>query len=250
MRGFYPTLESNYALHRRSRLLRCVGTAGYGEAERNAQGEAMMRTQKTTIVVADADPQFLRLMTYHLRLEGYQVLSASDGEQALEHIRMNMPDLVVLDMALPKLDGLRVCQCMRECSAVPVIFVTALSTDRDKVRGLDGGADDYLTKPFSVDELLARVRALLRRAALTALARLSRREQVDDVPVKTTLGELTVDYAQHLVTLAGREVVLTAIEYHLLAVVINRLRRKLEPYPSHPRYLLTRVGVGYLLTAP
>ncbi len=242
----------------------------------------MMRKQKTTVVVADDDPQFLRLMTYHLRLEGYQVLSARDGEQALEHIRMNMPDLVVLDMALPKLDGLRVCQRMREFSAVPVIFVTALSTDRDKVRGLDGGADDYLTKPFSADELLARVRALLRRAALTALARLSRREQVDDVPVKTALGDLTVDYAQHLVTLAGREVVLTAIEYHLLAilaqhagqvvtqevllesiwgkeyvreshllaVVINRLRRKLEPYPSHPRYLLTRVGVGYLLTTP
>ncbi len=108
----------------------------------------MMRKQKMT--VADADPQFLRLMTYHLRLEGYQVLSASDGEQALEHIRMNMPDLVVLDVALPKLDGLRVCQRMREFSAVPVIIVTALSADQDKVRGLDGGADDYLTKPFRV----------------------------------------------------------------------------------------------------
>ena len=166
----------------------------------------MMRKQKTTVVVADADPQFLRLLTYHLRLDGYQICSASDGEQALEHIRMNMPDLVVLDVVLPKLDRLRVCQHVREFSAVPVIFVTALSEDQDKVRGLDVGADDYLTKPFSVDELLARIRALLRRRTLTAHARLSRREQTGDVPGKTILGDLTVDYIQHQVTLAGREV--------------------------------------------
>jgi DNA-binding response OmpR family regulator len=221
-------------------------------------------------------------MTHYLRLEGYQVLSASDGEQALGHTRMHTPDLVVLDVALPKLDGLLVCQRMREFSAVPVIFVTTLSEDQDKVRSLDGGADDYLTKPFSVDELLARMRALLRRAALTAYAQLSGRAQADDVLAKTALGKLTVDYTQHLVTLAGREVVLTPIEYrllailahharqvvtqevllesiwgkkyirerHLLAVVINRLRRKLEPVPSYPRYLLTRAGVGYLLTGP
>ena len=221
-------------------------------------------------------------MTHYLRLEGYQVLSASDGEQALGHTRMHTPDLVVLDVALPKLDGLLVCQRMREFSAVPVIFVTTLSEDQDKVRSLDGGADDYLTKPFRVDELLARRRALLRRAALTAYAQLSGRAQADDVLAKTALGKLTVDYTQHLVTLAGREVVLTPIEYrllailahharqvvtqevllesiwgkkyirerHLLAVVINRLRRKLEPVPSYPRYLLTRAGVGYLLTGP
>lgn len=221
-------------------------------------------------------------MTHYLRLEGYQVLSASDGKQALGHTRMHTPDLVVLDVALPKLDGLLVCQRMREFSAVPVIFVTTLSEDQDKVRSLDGGADDYLTKPFSVDELLARMRALLRRAALTAYAQLSGRAQADDVLAKTVLGKLTVDYTQHLVTLAGREVVLTPIEYrllailahhawqvvtqevllesiwgkkyirerHLLAVVINRLRRKLEPVPSYPRYLLTRAGVGYLLTGP
>lgn len=221
-------------------------------------------------------------MTHYLRLEGYQVLSASDGEQALGHTRMHTPDLVVLDVALPKLDGLLVCQRMREFSAVPVIFVTTLSEDQDKVRSLDGGVDDYLTKPFSVDELLARRRALLRRAALTAYAQLSGRAQADDVLAKTALGKLTVDYTQHLVTLAGREVVLTPIEYrllailahharqvvtqevllesiwgkkyirerHLLAVVINRLRRKLEPVPSYPRYLLTRAGVGYLLTGP
>jgi DNA-binding response OmpR family regulator len=221
-------------------------------------------------------------MTHYLRLEGYQVLSASGGEQALGHTRMHTPDLVVLDVALPKLDGLLVCQRMREFSAVPVIFVTTLSEDQDKVRSLDGGVDDYLTKPFSVDELLARRRALLRRAALTAYAQLSGRAQADDVLAKTALGKLTVDYTQHLVTLAGREVVLTPIEYrllailahharqvvtqevllesiwgkkyirerHLLAVVINRLRRKLEPVPSYPRYLLTRAGVGYLLTGP
>jgi DNA-binding response OmpR family regulator len=242
----------------------------------------MMRTQKTTVVVADADPQFLRLMTYHLRLEGYQVLSASDGEQALEDIRMHTPALVILDVVLPKLDGWEVCQSVREFSTVPIIFVTPFSRVQDKVHGLDSGADDYLTKPFSADELLARARALLRRAALTTHARLSLHERADDLPAKTTLGDLTVDYAQHQVTLTGREIALTPKEYHLLAILaqhagwvvpqdallesvwgkeyvgeshllqvsINRLRCKLEPDPSHPRYLLTKVGVGYLLTSP
>jgi DNA-binding response OmpR family regulator len=241
-----------------------------------------MRTQKTTVVVADADPQFLRLMTHHLRLEGYQVLSASDGEQALVAICMHTSDLVMLDVALPILDGGEVCRRVREFSTVPIILVTAFNGVQDKIHGLDGGADDYLTKPFSADELLARARALLRRAAVTAQARLSLPGHAGDVPAKTTLGDLAVDYARQLVTLAGREIALTPTEYqllailaqhagwvvpqdallecvwgkqypggsHLLAVSISRLRRKLEPDPDHPRYLLTRAHMGYLLAHP
>jgi len=123
-----------------------------------------MPAKKTTVLTADDDPQLLRLMTRNLQLEGYEVLAASDGQQALEQIEMKVPDLVLLDVMMPKLDGFTVCHKVREFSSVPIIIVTARGQDQDKIRGLDLGADDYLTKPFSVDELLARVRAVLRRA--------------------------------------------------------------------------------------
>src|SRR5438034_5495858 len=123
-----------------------------------------MPAKKTTILAADDDPQLLRLMTRNLQLEGYDILAASDGQQALEQIEHNAPDLVLLDVMMPKMDGFSVCQRVREFSSVPIIIVTARGQDQDKVRGFNLGADDYLTKPFSVDELLARVRAVLRRA--------------------------------------------------------------------------------------
>src|SRR5258708_39032654 len=126
-----------------------------------------MPAKKTTILAADDDPQLLRLMTRNLQLEGYEVLGASDGQQALELIESTPPDLVLLDVMMPKMDGYTVCYRVREFSAVPIIIVTARGQDQDKVRGLDLGADDYLTKPFSVDELLARVRAVLPRAPVT-----------------------------------------------------------------------------------
>src|SRR5437870_13638237 len=126
-----------------------------------------MPAKKTTIFAADDDPQLLRLMTRNLQLEGYDVLAASDGLQALELIESNSLDLVLLDVMMPKMDGFTVCYRVREFSAVPIIIITARGQDQDKVRGLDLGADDYLTKPFSVDELLARVRAVLRRAQFT-----------------------------------------------------------------------------------
>ena len=176
---------------------------------------------------------------------------------------------------MPKMDGFTVCQRVREFSTVPIIIVTARGQDQDKVRGLDLGADDYLTKPFSVDELLARVRAVLRRAQFATS------EHANAVGSTATIGDLTLDYAQHLVTLSGKEVPLTPIEYrilaylaqnvgrvltqdlllehvwgaeylgesHMLQVNMNRLRRKLEADPTHPRYLLTKVGVGYFLAA-
>lgn len=233
-----------------------------------------MPAKKTTILTADDDPQLLRLVMRNLQLEGYDVLVASDGKQALEQIETHQPDLVLLDVMMPKMDGFMVCERVREFSAVPIIIVTARGQDQDKIRGLDLGADDYLTKPFSVDELLARVRAVLRRTQFMA--------NNQAVTTRTiTFGELSIDFTQHLVTMAGREVLLTPIEYriisylalnagrvvtqdllldhvwgaeyvgesHMLQVNVNRLRRKLEADPTHPRYILTKVGIGYFLAA-
>ncbi len=234
-----------------------------------------MPVKKTTIVAADDDPQLLRLMTRNLEFEGYEVLPASNGVLALEQIEAHGPNLVLLDVMMPRMDGFTVCQRVREFSSVPIIIVTARGQDQDKVHGLDLGADDYLTKPFSVDELLARVRAVLRRAQFTA------NEQAHVLRTTITIGDLVVDYGQHLITMAGAEVPLTPIEYrilaylaqnagrvvtqdlllehvwgseylgesHMLQVNINRLRRKIEADPMHPRYILTKVGVGYLLAA-
>jgi DNA-binding response OmpR family regulator len=234
-----------------------------------------MPAKKTTILAADDDPQLLRLITRNLQLEGYDVLAASDGLQALELIENNSPDLVLLDVMMPRMDGFTVCYRVREFSSVPIIIVTARGQDQDKVRGLDLGADDYLTKPFSVDELLARVRAVLRRSQFTA------REYNQGLRATTATGGLVIDYSQHIVTLNGREIALTPTEYriiaylaqnvgrvvtqdlllehvwgpeylgesHMLQVNINRLRHKLEVDATQPRYILTKVGVGYLLAA-
>ena len=234
-----------------------------------------MPVKKTTILTADDDPQLLRLVARNLQLEDYDVLTASDGKHALEQIEQHAPDLVLLDVMMPKMDGFTVCQRVREFSAVPIIIVTARGQDQDKVRGLDLGADDYLTKPFSIEELLARVRAVLRRAQFTAS------EQALAMRTTTTIGELAIDFAQHLVRIGEREIELTPTEYrilaylaqnsgrvmtqdlllehvwgseyvgegHMLQVNINRLRHKIEPDPMHPRYILTKVGIGYLLAA-
>src|SRR5713101_821343 len=159
-----------------------------------------MPVKKTTILAADDDPQLLRLVTRNLQLEGYEVRAASDGQQALELIEQQVPDLVLLDVMMPKMDGFTVCHRVREFSSVPIIIVTARGQDQDKVRGLDLGADDYLTKPFSVDELLARVRAVLRRSQITS------REGAQGLQATAITGDLAIDYSQHLVTLAGKEV--------------------------------------------
>jgi len=234
-----------------------------------------MPAKKTTILAADDDPQLLRLITRNLQLEGYDVLAASDGQQALELIENNAPDLVLLDVMMPRMDGFTVCYRVREFSSVPIIIITARGQDQDKVRGLDLGADDYLTKPFSVDELLARVRAVIRRSQFTA------REYTQGLRATTATGSLVIDYSQHIVTLHGREILLTPTEYriiaylaqnvgrvvtqdlllehvwgqeylgesHMLQVNINRLRRKLEIDATQPHYILTKVGVGYSLAA-
>lgn len=235
-----------------------------------------MPAKKTSVIAADDDPQLLRLVTRNLQMDGYDVTAVSDGQQALEQVEAHMPDLVLLDLMMPKLDGFTVLQRVREFSNLPIIILTARGADQDKIRGLDLGADDYLTKPFSVDELLARVRAVLRRSQSNAHNDVGHGAQAT-----TTLGDLTIDYGQRRVTMAGREIELTPVEYrvlaylaqnagrvitqdlllthvwgeeyegesHLLQVNVNRLRRKLEPDPAHPRYLLTKTGVGYMLAS-
>ncbi|MBV9615121.1 MAG: response regulator transcription factor [Ktedonobacteraceae bacterium] len=231
-----------------------------------------MPARKTTILTADDDPQLLRLIARNLQLEDYEVLTATDGELALKLIEAHAPDAVLLDVMMPKMDGFTVCHRVREFSTVPIVLVTARGQDQDKIRGLDLGADDYLTKPFSVDELLARVRAVLRRSQFMA-------NEAASPGLPQTIGDLSIDYAQHLVTMSGCEVALTPIEYrlltylaqnagrivtqdlllshvwgpeyagesHMLQVNINRLRHKIEVDPAHPRYIRTKVGIGYLL---
>jgi DNA-binding response OmpR family regulator len=230
-----------------------------------------MPEKKTTILIVDDDLQLLQLVALNLELEGYAVLLAGDGQQALTQIETHVPDLVLLDVMMPRMNGFAVCHRVREFSTVPIIIITAQGRSQDKVRGLDLGADDYLTKPLNMDELLARVRAVLRRAQVTE----------DERALRTamTIGDLTIDFGQQLVLMAGRKVVLTPTEYrlladlarnagcivpqdlllervwgkeyvgehHMLQVNINRLRHKLEVDPAHPRYLLTEAGVGYLL---
>ena len=234
-----------------------------------------MPVKKLTILTADDDPQLLRLVTRNLQLEGYDVVPVSDGQQALDQIEAQKFDLVILDIMMPKLDGFTVCERVREFSSVPIIIVTARGQDQDKIRGLDIGADDYLTKPFSVEELLARVRAVTRRSQLSS------NQDGQILRPTVTIGDLAIDFAQHRATLAGQELELTPIEYrllaylgqnvgrvvtqdlllehvwgeeyagesHLLQVNMNRLRRKIEVDPTHPRYLLTKTGVGYLLAS-
>jgi len=205
------------------------------------------------------------LVKLYLDRDGYRVFTAYDGTEALRLARESHPDLIVLDLMLPGVDGLRVCRTIREESDVPIIMLTAKTTDRDKLTGLDLGADDYVAKPFSPRELAARVRAVLRRLP------------GERGPDKVEHGELTVDFLKHETSLAGRPMNLTAVEFKLLGVLarepgrvfsraqliekalgydfngfdrtidvhILKLRRKLEPDPNHPRYIKTVYGAGY-----
>jgi DNA-binding response OmpR family regulator len=232
-----------------------------------------MPAKKMTILVADDELKLLRLVTRNLELDGYATLAATDGQEALALVETHDPELLVLDVMMPKMDGFTVTQRVREFSSVPIIIMTARGDDQDKIRGLDLGADDYLTKPFSVDELLARVRAVLRRTKLSA-------DAGPGLGPAITIGDLRVDLAQHQAWLRDVDINLTPVEYrllaylaqnagrvltqdqlleyvwgpdyagetHMLQVNINRVRRKIEPDPAHPRYVLTKVGIGYLLS--
>ncbi len=226
----------------------------------------------TRILVVDDEPQLLRALRINLRARGYEVEVAVCGVDALRLAGVAPPDLVILDLGLPDLDGVEVIQGLRGWTEVPIIVLSGRSGGPDKVAALDAGADDYVTKPFGVEELLARVRAVTRRAAAGEVA---------SAPV-VSFGEVTVDLASHLVTRTGpsgetETVRLTPTEWNLLEVLLRapgklfaqrqlltqvwgaayvnqpanlrlymaQLRRKLEPDPSRPRYLLTEPGMGY-----
>ena len=221
------------------------------------------------ILVAEDDPKQARLIRIYLEREGYSVLVVHDGRRALEISRSRRPDLLVLDLMMPGLDGLDLCRILRTESAVPILLLTARSTEHDKLLGLDIGADDYVTKPYSPRELAARVRALLRRAG-------NADPMANDVRM---IGDLEVDSARFEVRVAGHPVALTAKEFGILetlaaapgrvftrAQIIDRafgfdhyvlertvdahvmnLRRKVERNPTEPRYIQTVYGRGYRL---
>jgi len=221
-------------------------------------------TEKTVLVVDD-DVKTVELVKVYLNRDGYRVLTAYDGVEALRVARESNPDLVVLDLMLPDVDGLEVCRTLRHESDVPIIMLTARTTDQDKLTGLDSGADDYVTKPFSPKELAARVRAVLRRLP------------GERGPAQITHGELTMNFVRREAWLAGRLLALTDVEFKLLGVLarepgrvfsrgdliekalgydfagfdrtidvhILNLRRKIEQAPNRPRYIKTVYGAGY-----
>jgi len=226
---------------------------------------------EATILAVDDEPRLLRLVNEVLTAVGYRVVTANNGESALEAVALERPDLVLLDIRLPHdMDGYEVCRRLREFSDVPVIMLTAKARESDLLRGFEVGADDYLTKPFSAKELLARVKAVLRRY-----------HSPEEVQTTSELscGELRIQFAQRRVFVRGQEVKLTPTEYQLLRVLalnankvmlhhdlltqiwgaeyrddvdylrayVRYLRQKLENDPHSPKYILTAPGVGYML---
>jgi len=226
---------------------------------------------RPAILVVDDDPRMQRLLRANLERAGYRVDTAAEGGAALDHVDLAPPDLLLLDVMMPVMDGLTCLARLRQFSDLPVILLTAKGEERDKVQGLDLGADDYLTKPFGPAELLARVRAVLRR----------RTQGTERASAALAVGDLTINLAQRRVLRQGQEIRLTPTEYKLLSELasnrgrvllhgdllsrvwgpdyrdqvdylwtyVRYLRHKIEPDPAHPRYILSEPGVGYLLAA-
>jgi len=226
------------------------------------------------ILVVDDEPKLVRLVREVLTAAGFSVLSIGSGEAAIEMVSLEQPDLILLDIVLTgKTDGYEVARRVREYSDVPIIMLTARARESDLLRGFDAGADDYLTKPFSSKELLARVRAVLKRA---------RHEPIAPTESEIVCGELRIDLARRRVTVQGREIQLTRTEYNLLRELaahlnqvllheqllttvwgaeyrddldylrayIRYLRKKLEADPANPKWIVTSSGVGYMLACP
>ena len=219
------------------------------------------------VLVVDDDVKTVELVKLYLNRDGYKVITAYEGQEALRLARETHPDLIVLDLMLPGINGLEICRTLRQESDVPIIMLTAMTTDEDKLAGLGLGADDYVTKPFSPRELAARVRAVLRRIP------------GERGPDKIVHGDLTVDFLKHEACLSDRPLNLTPIEFKLLGTMVKepgrvfsraqiiekalgfdfdgfdrtidvhilKLRRKLEPDPRNPRYIKTIYGAGYKL---
>jgi len=226
--------------------------------------------KKTRILVVDDELTIIKFLRANLEARGYEVLAAVNGTEALRTFEMELPDLVILDIMMPEIDGFEVCRRLREWSQIPIIMLSARGDENDKVKCLDLGADDYITKPFGASELIARVRAVMRRT-----------ETSGSTPVQPSFscGDLEINFAQRQVTVAGEEVKLTPTEYSLLQefaanagkvlththllgkvwgseyredtqyihVFVRRLRAKLEPDPANPRYVMTVPGIGYQL---
>lgn len=225
--------------------------------------------KKTRILLVDDEPSIVKFLRANLEAKDYGVLAATNGAEALQAFEMTLPDLVILDIMMPKMDGFEVCQRIREWSPAPIIMLSALGDEGDKVKCLELGADDYITKPFGAGELIARVKAVLRRTEIAG-----------SIPVRPSFssGDLKIDFVKRQVTVDGKEVKLTPTEYYLLQelalnagkvltydhllqkvwgteyhdekeylyVFTRRLRAKLERDPQNPRYIVTVSGVGYL----
>jgi DNA-binding response OmpR family regulator len=228
-----------------------------------------MSPQPARILLVDDEQSVQKLLSYPLRKEGYEVVPAMDGQEALDRCRGQSFDLIVLDVMLPKIDGFDVCRQIRAQSSVPIIMLTAKAEEFDKVLGLELGADDYITKPFSMREFRSRVKAVLRRSDLL------REEQRDEEPIEAD--ELRIDFAKRTVEIRGEPVRLTYVEFEILSILarnpgrvfsrtmlldrlwgdsafrdprtidvhIRHLREKVERNPKEPEYLFTVRGVGY-----
>jgi two-component system, OmpR family, response regulator len=224
------------------------------------------------VLIVEDDPNLLETLKYNLRKEGYDVVMASDGEQALEVARREKPDLIILDIMLPKINGFEVCRILRKEMTVPILILTAKADETDKIVGLEIGADDYMTKPFSMRELLARVRAMLRRTRMVTAS-------PADEPTSLRIGNLEIDIARHRASLSNAALELAPLEFDLLTflarnkglvfsreqllekvwgydfagdsrtvdVHIRWLRQKIETDPAHPKHLITIRGTGYKL---
>jgi two-component system, OmpR family, KDP operon response regulator KdpE len=229
-----------------------------------------MTTTGPLVLIVEDEPQMVRFLRASLSTHGYRLIESAAGADGLAQAAARNPDVILLDLGLPDMDGLEVTRRLREWSTTPIIVISARGQDEDKIGALDAGADDYLTKPFSVGELLARIRVALRHATAVTSTKAE--------PV-FTLGELRVDMAKREVFVADREIHLTPTEYKLLTVLVQhagkvvthrqllkevwgpvhvdntqylrvymaQLRQKLEPAPAHPRYLINEPGVGYRL---
>jgi DNA-binding response OmpR family regulator len=226
----------------------------------------------TRVLVVDDEPQIRRALSINLQARGYEVDIAASGEEALQRAAAHLPDVVVLDLGLPGIDGVEVIRGLRGWTAVPIVVLSVRDQERDKVAALDAGADDYVTKPFGIGELLARVRAALRRAAPTA----------QEGPAAVETPDFLLDLAAKRALKGGEEVRLTPTEWHLVEVLVRhrgklvaqrqllqevwgpqyetetnylrvfmaQIRRKLEPDPARPRYFITEPGMGYRFEVP